>query len=338
MSSGIQLLPAELGGIVIESLIYGVFLVLCSTCFYVLITKRRSSGVASQGPVNKTMLLICTVLFLSITAHWICDVTRLFNAILYYPQGPIAYYANLAIPVNVVKTGLYIFECMVGDSLMIYRLWVVWNRKTIVCLLPIASFFCLTVTGIGITYQFSQVTVGENVFETACGRWITSCFSSTLLTNIYCTILISYRIWSINRRIQTKTGKSDLSSVIIIIVESALLYTIATLATFVSYQVKSNFQFPGLDSTSPVIGIVFCLIIIRVSLGIGHRGITTATGSSNFPVKAGESRIQTYPMRPLQVNISQQVHSSADPYSESIGDVKESSSDHVQYKGQFAEV
>lgn len=140
MSSGIQLLPAELGGIVIESLIYGVFLVLCSTCFYVLFTKRRSSGVASEGPVNKTMLLICTVLFLSITAvstcndmyvvadrsltllhlkHWICDVTRLFNAILYYPQGPVAYYANLAIPVNVVKTGLYIFECMVGDSLMV---------------------------------------------------------------------------------------------------------------------------------------------------------------------------------------------------------------------------
>lgn len=68
VSSGIQLLPAELGGIVIESLIYGVFLVLCATCFYVLITKRSYSGPASQGPVNKIMLLICTILFMSITA------------------------------------------------------------------------------------------------------------------------------------------------------------------------------------------------------------------------------------------------------------------------------
>lgn len=53
--------------------------------------------------------------------HWICDVTRLFNAILHYPQGPDAYYANLAIPVNVVKTGLYIFEIIVGDSLMVRK-------------------------------------------------------------------------------------------------------------------------------------------------------------------------------------------------------------------------
>ena len=51
--------------------------------------------------------------------HWICDVTRLFDAIVYFPEGPTAYYADLAIPVNVVKTGLYIFECMVGDSLMV---------------------------------------------------------------------------------------------------------------------------------------------------------------------------------------------------------------------------
>lgn len=68
MSSGIQLLPAELGGTVLESLLYGVFLVLCATCFYVLITRRSSLGPASRGPVNKTILLICVSLFLSITA------------------------------------------------------------------------------------------------------------------------------------------------------------------------------------------------------------------------------------------------------------------------------
>ena len=137
-TGGIQLLPSELGGIVIESLGYGIFLMLSGACFYVLITKKRLNGGASQGPVNKNMLFISVILFLSITAvsnafaakliqlmlapslkHWICDVTRLFDAIVYFPEGPTAYYADLAIPVNVVKTGLYIFECMVGDSLMV---------------------------------------------------------------------------------------------------------------------------------------------------------------------------------------------------------------------------
>lgn len=53
--------------------------------------------------------------------HWICNVIRLFDAILHYPQGPIAYYANLAIPINSVKTGIYVFECMMVDSLMVWK-------------------------------------------------------------------------------------------------------------------------------------------------------------------------------------------------------------------------
>ena len=67
-TGGIQLLPSELGGIVIESLGYGIFLMLSGACFYVLITKKRLNGGASQGPVNKNMLFISVILFLSITA------------------------------------------------------------------------------------------------------------------------------------------------------------------------------------------------------------------------------------------------------------------------------
>ena len=162
-----------------------------------------------------------------------------------------------------------------------------------------------------------------------------------------------------------------IQSVIIIVVESALLYTwvwhnakrpvrnadryhisCATLATFVSYLAKSNLQFPGLDSvcyslsmtiksvthaielfsqTSPVIGIVFCLIIIRVSMGIGHRGIASSNGASQFAGKGTESRPQTYPLRSLTVNITQQVHSTIDPYSESSKDVSSETSRYCLY-------
>lgn len=41
-----------------------------------------------------------------------------------------------------------------------------------------------------------------------------------------------------------------------------------TFLTFVLYLADSNVQFPTLDSTSPIIGIVFCLITVRTELGL----------------------------------------------------------------------
>lgn len=55
--------------------------------------------------------------------------------------------------------------------------------------------------------------------------------------------------------------------------------------TLVSYLAKSNFQFISVDATSPVIGIVFCFIFMRVELDIsqGTSTKTSATHSDGWP-------------------------------------------------------
>lgn len=90
-----------------------------------------------------------------------------------------------------------------------------------------------------------------------------------------------------------------------------------TFTTFVAYLVQSNFQFPGLDSTSPVIGIVFCLIIVRVGLGVGHQpssgNVITHDREAGIGVRSTNVAMSPeYPMRPLAVNITRQARQDGD--------------------------
>jgi len=48
------------------------------------------------------------------------------------------------------------------------------------------------------------------------------------------------------------------------LVESAALWTFFVFTNFVTFLVKSNISYIFLDMTSPVVGISFCLIIVRL--------------------------------------------------------------------------
>ncbi len=62
-----------------------------------------------------------------------------------------------------------------------------------------------------------------------------------------------------------------------------LLYktSLFTFLTFVLYLADSNIQFPTLDSTSPIIGIVFCLITVRTELGLAYGQTQYSAGSGS---------------------------------------------------------
>jgi len=319
--AGVGLIPSILGGFAGESALYGIYLVMFIASMYAMFFRPRSlrsCRAATRPTPNRTILAASLVLFSSISSHWIVDVARLFKAFVYKVEnpGPLLYYANLADPLEVAKTGMVVFQLIVGDFTIVYRLWIIWNQNKAICVFPLFTLVGLTVTSVGITYQFTTLKIGVDVFATECGRWITSCCVLTLATNLYCTALISYRIWSINRNMKL-VGASDLMSVIVIVVESAAIYTASMFAFMVAYLTKSNLQFPFLDMLSPIVGISFSFIIIRVSLGVSYRGMqTTQTATLPFtgtPSSSSRTGIcatnsqPSYTMKPISVNLQPDV-------------------------------
>ncbi|KAJ8516293.1 hypothetical protein ONZ45_g6388 [Pleurotus djamor] len=219
------------------------------------------------------MTLACMALFASISTHWVINITRLFEAFIYRAEaagGPTAYYATLSEAKNVAKSVLYVFQCLLADSIMVFRVYHVWGRNWKITLFPLLTTVGLLITCAGICYQIAVSKPGVDPFSPECGRWVLGCFTLTLVTNIYSTSLIAYKLWSTTRPLQKlqicSHSRPQITRILYIVVESAFIYSAFTLATFVSYLVRSNVQFPGLDSTSPIVGLVFCLIIVRVHL------------------------------------------------------------------------
>ncbi|KAJ7231769.1 hypothetical protein C8J57DRAFT_1480837 [Mycena rebaudengoi] len=78
-------------------------------------------------------------------------------------------------------------------------------------------------------------------------------------TNIYCTVLIAWRVW-------TQTRAKKLMFVVSVLIESAALYTAWTLFTITSSMLNSNIQAFAVGLIAQVIGLANMLIYLRVGL------------------------------------------------------------------------
>ncbi|CCM06249.1 uncharacterized protein FIBRA_08498 [Fibroporia radiculosa] len=306
----VALIPANIATVCVESFLYGIFFVLSTVSLYLLIKRYRElGGQFSGGPHPWTPIMTFIVaniaLFISNTIHWILVVIRIFMAFVTYPQGPLLFYADIAQPSEVVQSGALIFTAIVNDAMMIYRMWIVWGYSKRVVVIPLCTLVGLTVCGIAVVYQMTRFHLGQNIFITDLGRWLTSNSVFTLCTNLYCTSMIAWRIWRINDTVEGHKS-NNLMSVLAIIVESSAIYTIWTIFFLVTYEVGSNLQFLSNQTLSIVAGISFMLVNVRVGMGWEQKPPQTI---STFAAAQITSRTlnQSYNLQPMTVCISQAV-------------------------------
>ncbi|KAJ7791659.1 hypothetical protein B0H14DRAFT_3566331 [Mycena olivaceomarginata] len=124
--------------------------------------------------------------------------------------------------------------------MIIYRLWIVWNKSTPVVIFPLLTLLGMIAAGIGVTRQLTIMTVGESLFSNKTARWIVTDSVFNLLTNIYSTGLIAYRIHKINTLASSAgltrvNGGEDLKSVMAILVESSALLSTWIVFEMITY-------------------------------------------------------------------------------------------------------
>lgn len=267
---------AKLISIFIQSVLYGAYTVLFILTNWVLVHRRPR-----RRPVHKTMFVISLVMFTLATMHVAVNYARIWKAFIIYrddPGGPAAFFNELSEFTQIFGSTIYVAQTLVGDGVVLYRCHIVWGRKFIIIAFPCLLYLGSIVTGVGILYSFARVVPQADIFVTELQKWIVSFFTSTFVTNVVCTALVAYRIWSINRQTVVFTGY-DMRPVVFLVVESGAVYSITLLALLILYKVKSWFQYVLLDAVSPIVGLVFSMIIIRIGLGITSVGGETAFAS-----------------------------------------------------------
>ncbi|KAF8896594.1 hypothetical protein BD779DRAFT_1668355 [Infundibulicybe gibba] len=269
---------SKLLAIFIQTLLYGAYVVLFVMTCWVLISRRPR-----EQPIHKTMLVIAIAMFVLATMQLITNYIRIIRAFTQWPGGPKAYFGRFSEFTQLFGSTLYIAQTLVGDGILLYRCYIVWNSRFRIIAFPTLLLAGSTATGVGILYSFSQLTPETKIFVPQLKKWIISFFSLTLVTNIICTSLIAFRIWYVNHQCTAFSSRS-LRPVLRLVIESGAIYSITLLVLLILYKTHSWFQYVVVDAVSPIIGLVFTMIIVRIGLGLtSPTGQTSSTWANTHP-------------------------------------------------------
>ncbi|KAF5381650.1 hypothetical protein D9615_005470 [Tricholomella constricta] len=258
---------SKLAAIFVQTLLYGAYTVVFGMTYYVLVHKRPRGQ-----RVKKMMLSIAILMFVLATMQVGVNYARIIKAFVIFkdePGGPGAFFDHLAEFTQLFGSTLYIAQTIVGDSVVVLRCYLVFGKNFSIVAFPILLLLGSTVTGVGIEYTFAKIIPEADIFVVQLSQWFVAFLSLTLATNIICTSLVAYRIWSINRRVISFSGHS-LRPIMFLVIESGAIYSVTLITLLILYEVESWFQYVLIDAVSPIVGLVFSMIIVRIGLGLTH--------------------------------------------------------------------
>ncbi|KAH9948559.1 hypothetical protein B0H21DRAFT_707667 [Amylocystis lapponica] len=268
-----------------QSVVYGIHVVTFMTC--VLMLYRRTSTCMSRRH-NWFMLWITVTLFVIGTLDVAFDLYHNLVAFVFYkgPGGAEQDFTHISNWANVTRievsdnfqTVWLALEVCVSDAVLIYRCWITYSRRWSVIALSMLLWLAVVAAAVMVVYY--MITAQEHMGLTTMlavpklQQWVTVFGALTITLNVCTTSLIVYRMWMVNRRMVLLLGKNNadggrtsLSHVIRIIIESALLYTASCIATFVADLVGSTAIYSVAGVMVELAGISFNLIVIRVVQG-----------------------------------------------------------------------
>lgn len=312
---------AELIGVFVESLAYGVYLMVFNQCMFVL-RKRHSRP-------SDYLVGTAVSLFILITAHLVIDIIRniqAFTADEAEPNYPSIYYDTFDTWQNILKSSLYVAVTLVSDAFILYRSFILWGRNYLIAAFPFLLFIADIAIGVFWVYTLSLVVPGENVFADALSVRVKTFYSITLAMNVICTLLIAFKILKIQKVVApfAKGSEDQISRLVPIIVESGSAYSALLAIMIGTYTSNSPAMFIILNSMSPIIGIVFSSVIVRVGLGLSHGDSHRANGTlsssrsiqwmSHASSRLPNSKHYSAPFQygGVQVSLQQTVHTHTD--------------------------
>ncbi|KAJ6477037.1 hypothetical protein C8R45DRAFT_1008625 [Mycena sanguinolenta] len=278
---------ANLVEALLEVFFYGVYAVLFITVLYLF---RRRHGIPPKNTPAVWVLLGLLVQFLAITGHWINTLYQVIFAIGYHGGGPAAtaWYLDLKRPSFVANIALLVTSHTVTDSIVLHRLYIIFPERHNVMIFPLACFVVQVVSAIGLVARSATSKRGEDYFTLSNG-WLTAKLVASILISTYSSAMIAYKVWRVRKALQGKLSQQishgmRLTSLLAILVESAILQTATAITMLVSFQCNweaGEFIFTGIAAS--VFGVSTVLIHSRIGLGWAHEHSDRPISNSSRP-------------------------------------------------------
>ncbi|KAI9060762.1 hypothetical protein FKP32DRAFT_1013146 [Trametes sanguinea] len=257
---------------VLACMTYGAYFVLAVICIHFLLKRRAKAN-------SQRVILAYTIVMLLFTTGYFVSGAMWSEIEFVESANNIAEYASsLNQTLAIVKDTFYILNIWLADSLLIYRLHIVWGGSFLVIILPIFLWMGAVATGVILLLDTAKPTATLVAADVIHFQTAFYCMSISL--NIFTTLLIAGRLWYQQRQMKALTAvpsaRWDYTSVIAIFVESAALYSICGIVYIPLVVRQLPLQYPITALIGAFTAIAPSLIILRIALGTAVTQETTA--------------------------------------------------------------
>ncbi|RPD65719.1 hypothetical protein L226DRAFT_557681 [Lentinus tigrinus ALCF2SS1-7] len=284
---------AQLVALYMQCIVYGIVLITVAYGLRVLLWSR-DGHFKSRTQISWVMVGTTVAMFTIATLEMAFGLQHNLQAFIYYkgPGGAIAEFSDISNWVNVMRTADYVAQMFIGDGIMVYRCYVVYEKNWKVVVVPVLLWLAETACGWVIVYIDATLHTSATLNISQLEPFITTVLSLTLAMTTMTTGLIVYRIMKINHSIASQDitrvgGSRRLTHVVRILIESGLIYTASVVVFFGTYLASNNAQYGVSDLVVQLIPISFTLILIRVDQGIAVETYTLQQSTLQFSVRPG---------------------------------------------------
>ncbi|KAF8876874.1 hypothetical protein CPB84DRAFT_1795514 [Gymnopilus junonius] len=256
-----------------QAIFYGMHVITAGYCVQALTYTRN--GWKNWQDVHWTMLAVSLALILNSTFGLILGLVQILQAFVFSIDslGPAGVFADISNWLDIAKTISVQLQTMIGDSMLIYRCWIIYSRSWRIVALPFllwlaclgASIWVIVVEA---TLRSSALISARQLQPAGSTFWAISPALNILTTGLLVKRILmvdrSNRRYSVgSSRAQSKVNTS-LQIIVRIIVESGLLYTTVAFINFIAWIVRDNLALYVVSGIEvQIVGISFNMIIIR---------------------------------------------------------------------------
>ncbi|KAH9913022.1 uncharacterized protein B0H18DRAFT_1216689 [Fomitopsis serialis] len=268
---------AQLVALFMQSVTYGVHMVTFAICIYTWFSRSSSSWTSA----SRIWLSVAIAFFVIGT----CDVSfNLYHNLMAFVLPTASSGANTVFDqasnwVNVIRSVWFYIGASLSDAALIYRCWMVYassRHRAIVGIVPLVLWLACIAFAVMILYILGTLDADTTIPEIPqLQPYLYSFYLTTVVLNLLTTGLIIFRLWRAHKRTSSFFTRSwrvrsrlSLANVILIMVESALLYTTTVVISVVLDLARSNMYYGVADIGLEVAGISFDMIIIRIWTGV----------------------------------------------------------------------
>jgi len=241
---------------------------------------------------------VACVQFALSTGHVITMLIQLIRGFVDVPvtssgsSSSLLYLLDQTTPEHIAPPIFYITNSLVGDAILIWRLWVIWGRNLSLCIPFVVLCIASGVTGYTALVNLSRISPTDTgtVFLPRVHNLLLATWTLSVATQFGATVLIGYRILKAIRW-SSKGIRASRLSVLWIVVESGALYSVTTifLLGFSSTNTGAIFA----NSLGQISALGPTLIIVRAGLK-GSSSFTPVKGSvNNLPSRSNPEDIES---------------------------------------------